>query len=160
MNKNVFLKRISVSFLLLLIFNSVNTFAVLPNCIVDNNNNYYYPSFIPKYGNKPYGAGKEALKLKKKLGDFDFYHSRAYKAVVNNFGKSVRLNELLVIINSIRQHIIIKHQEIPSPNRNEKRNVPLLIKYIETNYDLIVPYFSFAKLCDKDGKPIPLDLPS
>lgn len=123
-----------------------------------NNNN----SEPPKKSKKDiYGKGKEANKIKGKIGDFDAYHSRAYETIINNFGRSVRLNELLGIINSIRQYAFLKnHQGIPAPNRDEKRSFPLLIKYIETNYDLIVPYFPFIELCDSNGKPIELDLPS
>lgn len=129
-------------------------------CSINNlNNNNSEP---PKKSKKDiYGKGPEANNIKEKLGDFDVYHSRAYETVINNFGRSVRLNELLGIINSIRQYAFLKnHQGIPALNRDEKRSFSLLIKYIETNYDLIVPYFPFVKLCDSNGKPIELDLPS
>lgn len=124
----------------------------------ENNNNAKPPKKSKK---NIYGKGPEANNIKEKLGNFDAYHSRAYETVINNFGRSVRLNELLGIIASIRQYAFIKnHQGIQAPNRDEKRSFLLLIKYIETNYDLIVPYFSLVKLRDKDGKPISLDLPS
>ncbi len=164
--------------------NQANTFTSVPGIEInslDNNNNNPLSflsmpaftavnAFATPFNNAPYlqkskkaiyGKGKEANNVKEKLGDFDFYHSKAYETVINNFGRSVRLCELLGIIDSIRQYAFIKScQTIPVSNRDEKRSFPLLIKYIETNYDLIVPYFHFVKLCDSNGKPIALDLPS
>lgn len=144
--------------ILLLIFSPVSAFASLPGYGInsENNNNGPYNKINLK---KPYGTETEAKLIKKDLGGFDVYHSRAFNAVRNTFGRSVRLNELLGIINSIDAYMQRKGLSgLPRLTRNEKRSFAFLIKYIENNYELIVPYFQYITLCDQAGIPIPLDI--
>jgi hypothetical protein len=41
-------------------------------------------------------------------------------------------------------------------SRNTKRSFPLLVKYIQTNYDIIIPVLPKMVLCDAHKQPIPL----
>lgn len=157
MNKNSFLKKSIATLILPLIFSPVNAFASLPGYGINSGNNNNRPYKINL--KKRYGTGIEANLIKKDLGGFDVYHSRAFNAVRNTFGRSVRLNELLGIINSIDVYMQRKGLSgLPRLTRNEKRSFALLIKYIENNYELIVPYFQYITLCDQAGIPIPLDI--
>lgn len=114
-------------------------------------------TFLPSRKEK-YGKGNEAKAIKEALGDFDVYNSRAYKEVVKNYGKSLRMNELLEIINSLTIYLRDKKGIIlPKLTRNDKRSFPLLIKYVETNFDTIQPWLGHVHLCDSNFKRIPTD---
>ena len=106
-----------------------------------------------------YGKGYEANAIKEEIGNFNLFESDAYKRVISLFGKSVRFNELLGIINSIDTYLIIKKRiSLPKITRNEKRSFPLLIKYIERNNELIYPYLQYISLCNSSFQKIPLDI--
>lgn len=105
-----------------------------------------------------YGKGNEAKVVREQIGDFDVVQSSAYKKVTQKFGRSIRLTEILGILNSIQNYMQIKHNStLPQISRNEKRSFPLLIKYIESNKDLIFPYLDYISLCDSTFQKIPLD---
>lgn len=106
-----------------------------------------------------YGKGNEAKMIKEEIGDFDVYKSTAYKQVTQHFGKSVRLSEILGIINTI-QIILQTKKNIPLQriSRNEKRSFPLLMKYIERNGEFIYPFFQHMSLCNSSFQKIPLDI--
>lgn len=106
-----------------------------------------------------YGKGNEAKMIKEKIGDFEVYKSTAYKKVTQHFGRSVRLSEILGIINSIQ--IILqtkKNISLQRISRNEKRSFPLLMKYIERNGEFIYPFFQHMSLCNSSFQKIPLDI--
>lgn len=106
-----------------------------------------------------YGKGYEANAIKKELGDFNLFESDAYKRIISQFGKSIRFNELLGIVNSINTYLIIKQRiSLPNITRNEKRSFPLLIKYIERNSELIYPYLQYISLCNSSFQKILLDI--
>ena len=105
-----------------------------------------------------YGKGIEARTIKEELGEFDVFNSRAYKEVSQRFGRSIRLSELLGILNSIQIYLQMKQNNpLPQISRNEKRSFPLLIKYIERNSDLIFPLLQYISLCNSSFQKIPLD---
>ena len=107
---------------------------------------------------KVYGQGSEALTIKKELGDFNVNESLAYKMITRKFGQSIRLNELIGILNSIIIYNRIKNNIIlPQISRNEKRSFPLLIKYVEQHNNFILPHLnnihlgnSFFQKIDKE----------
>lgn len=106
-----------------------------------------------------YGKGNEAKSIKDELGDFNVYQSDAYIKVVKQFGHSIRFSELLGIINSIQIFLQMKENKtLPHVSRNEKRSFQLLIKYIETNKELIFPYLPYISLCNSSFQKIPLDI--
>lgn len=106
-----------------------------------------------------YGKGVEARAIKEEIGDFEIDKSEAYKKIISQFGRSIRFNELLGIINSIRIFLKIKHDIVlPETTRNEKRNFQLLIKFIERNNELIFPYLPYVSLCDSSFQKILLDV--
>ncbi|MDR1032003.1 MAG: hypothetical protein LBL30_02675 [Holosporales bacterium] len=104
-----------------------------------------------------YGQGIEAEGVRRELGDFDYQSSRAQQAIIKHFGSTVRLKELKAIVESIRYYLGKKYGiALPKPSRNAKRNMPLLVKYIDEHYDHVVTIFSHISLCDKDKRRIPL----
>lgn len=104
-----------------------------------------------------YGKGAEAAAIKQELDGFDAFNSMAYKKVIYHFGKDIRLNELLGITNVIITLLNSRRIGIPPLSRNEKRSLPLLIKYIDRNSELIFPYLPYISLCDDNFQKIPLD---
>lgn len=105
-----------------------------------------------------YGKGNEAKLIKEKLGNFDFHHSQSYQKFIQNFGRSVRLTEILAIVSAIDSILQIKRNYVlPKITRNEKRSIPLLFKYIENNKDAILPYLDRISLCDSSFHKIALD---
>lgn len=129
----------------------------MANITENQDNTDITPTFRPSRKEK-YGKGNEAKAIKEALGDFDVYNSRAYKEVVKNYGKSLRMNELLEIINSLTIYLRDKKGIIlPKLTRNDKRSFPLLIKYVETNFDTIQPWLGHVHLCDSNFKKIPTD---
>lgn len=115
------------------------------------------PTFRPSRKEK-YGKGNEAKAIKEALGGFDVYSSRAYKEIIKNYGKSLRLSELLGVINSLDIYLQIKGMKtLPKLTRNDKRSFQLLIKYVETNFDIIQPWLGHVHLCDSNFKRIPTD---
>lgn len=105
-----------------------------------------------------YGKGSEAKLIKEAIGDFDVNNSTAYKKVIQQFGKSVRLSEILGVLNSIHMYLKMKKNIILPPiSRNEKRSFPLLMKYIEINGEMIIPYFQYITLCDSSFQKIDVD---
>lgn len=115
-------------------------------------------SHILPMNKKVYGQGSEALTIKKELGDFNVNESLAYKMITRKFGQSIRLNELIGILNSIIIYNRIKNNIIlPQISRNEKRSFPLLIKYVEQHNNFILPHLnnihlgnSFFQKIDKE----------
>lgn len=133
------------------------------NIEVPNNNNsdIIYVEILSKKKNKKeaYGKGHEAKAIKDELGDFNMFETESYKTIIKQFGKSIRYNELLGIINSINIYIQLKKNCcLPKVTRNEKRSFPLLIKYIENNRELIIPYLQYIYLCNSSFQKISLDI--
>lgn len=105
-----------------------------------------------------YGKGNEAKVIRDEIGDFNINESIAYKTIIKYFGRSVRLSEVLGILNSIQIYLQIKTKTtLPLISRNEKRSFQLLMKYIERNSELIFPFFQYISLCDSSFQIIPLD---
>ncbi|OHT09207.1 hypothetical protein TRFO_22049 [Tritrichomonas foetus] len=113
---------------------------------------------------KKYGSGDEAKNIKTRLNGFESTKSEAYSALTSHFGKSLRLFELIGIVNSLHKYYEIKpfllSQEevinyvpvtLPKVTRDERRSFPLMVKYIEDNKDKIIPILPFINLCDKKG---------
>ncbi len=89
------------------------------------------PQNVKKSKKGIYGKGDEAKAIKEELGDFDAFNSMAYRKITKHFGRDIRHNEVLGILNSINSYLQTKqNSSIPKISRNEKRNFPLLIKNI------------------------------
>jgi hypothetical protein len=105
---------------------------------------------------KGYGLGYEAYAVREELGGFDFESCPAWRSITDYFGTNIRLRELKGIIYALTRYI--KNQSglaIPGPSRNAKRNLPLLVKYINDHYSVFVPLFPSVTLCDNNKMPIP-----
>jgi hypothetical protein len=106
---------------------------------------------------RAYGFGIEAKSVRAEIGNFDWYSSRAYSAVRRQFGETLRLKELKALIHAAVFYIKQKRGvDLPHMSRNTKRSFPLLVKYIQTNYDIIIPVLPKMVLCDAQKQPIPL----
>jgi hypothetical protein len=109
-----------------------------------------------KQPSKGYGQGYEAYAVREELGGFDFESCPAWRSVTDYFGTNIRLRELKGIMFALTCHIKGKSGlAIPGPSRNAKRNLPLLVKYINEHYSDFVPLFPSVTLCDDDKTPIP-----
>jgi hypothetical protein len=98
-----------------------------------------------------YGEGSEAQAIREEIGDFDFGSSIALHEMFRLFGPHLRLMELKGIVLAVREFIKLKYAiELPRLTRNAKRSYPLLIKYIEANYNQMMPIMSTVSLCDKN----------
>jgi hypothetical protein len=119
------------------------------------------PPLIPKpVPTKPpkgsYGEGREAQVVRDELGDFDYATSVAWKAITDYFGVNLRLRELKGIVFGLIHHIQnLSGVELPMPSRNAKRNLPLLVKYVNTHYAELAPFFRCVRLYDEDWQAIP-----
>lgn len=123
-----------------------------------NNNEQRNEESKKKSRKEIYGKGHEAKMIKEEIGDFNAFESMAYKEVTKHFGKSIRLSEIIGILNSIQTYLLLKkNKSLPPITRNEKRSFPLLMKYIERNYEGIFPYFQYISLCNSSFQKIPLD---
>lgn len=124
----------------------------------NQDNNDATPTPPKRRHKRKYGTGVEAKAIEEELGDFDVNNSRAYKEVVKNYGSSVRMNELLGIINSLDTYFQIKGmQTLPKLTRNEKRSFQLLIKYVDRNFEIIQPLLGHVHLCNSKFEPIRTD---
>jgi hypothetical protein len=111
---------------------------------------------ILKPPRRTYGEGREAKVMKEELDGFEFSMSRAWKAITEHFGTNLRLREMKAMVSALVFHIKETTGELlPMPSRNAKRSVALLVKYIDTHYDRLVPYFSQVEFCDERKAPIP-----
>lgn len=105
-----------------------------------------------------YGKGIEAKVIREELGDFNVYKSPVYQAIIHKYGRSIRFSELLGIVNTIQIYLKYKHNIVlPQISRNEKRSFPLLIKYIDRNSEIIMPWIDRMTLCDSNLQKISLD---
>lgn len=124
-----------------------------------NNNEQRNEGSKKKNRKEIYGKGNEAKMIKEEIGDFNAFESMAYKEVTKHFGKSIRLSEIIGILNSIQIYLLLKkNTSLPQISRNEKRSFPLLMKYIERNNEEIFPYFQYISLCNSSFQKIPLDI--
>ena len=81
-----------------------------------------------------HGEGRQAKRIEKLLGEFNYKTSEAYKLIKRHFGRALRSralrsNELIRLISVIRQHL----PALPELTRDEKRHKALLYKYIESH---------------------------
>jgi hypothetical protein len=89
------------------------------------------------------------------LGDYDYKHARGWSAVMQAFGSTIRLRELKGIVYGVLSFLETRRGiRLPKMTRNTKRNMGLLIKYIDSHYDHIVPVFRETSLYDIDKRPI------
>ncbi|OHT08015.1 hypothetical protein TRFO_23639 [Tritrichomonas foetus] len=95
-----------------------------------------------------YGKGSEARLIKEQLNGFEARTSEAYKIIVRLFGGSVRITELLGVLNSIRFLLTSRGQVLPPISRNERRSFSLLIKYVQTHLEQLKPLLECTTLCD------------
>jgi hypothetical protein len=105
---------------------------------------------------RAYGQGYEANVVRKGLNGFDFQSSPAWRAVTDHFGTNTRLRELKGIVFALIAHIENQSKiTLPALSRNEKRNLPLLVKYIDSHFSVLVPLFRCVTLCDENQEVIP-----
>jgi hypothetical protein len=99
----------------------------------------------------------EADATRAELGDFDFKSSPAHKVLVAQFGPRVRLIELKNIILLAVTYLSLKYGKVlPKMSRNTKRSLQLMIKYINANYDDLVPVLRKMTLCDSEKQAMDL----
>ena len=111
---------------------------------------------VPKTRSE-YGHGYEANAVRHELCGFRYRESPAYAAVLEYFGPDIRLRELKGMIYTAKKHILTKlGVGLPALSRNAKRSFPLLIKYIQDNYDILVPLFPKVWLYDEGRMPVTL----
>lgn len=100
-----------------------------------------------------YGYGAEARAVQMEIGDFDYLNSRGYAAIMYYFGTTLKLRELKGILMSAKTFVDKKYGKIlPEISRNTKRSYPLMIKYIDDNFDRIVPVFPNMQILDGSQK--------
>lgn len=104
-----------------------------------------------------YGDGKEANMIRDELGDFDLISSEAMKLIKDNFGESLRINELKGIINAIREHLSKKGITLPKLSRNANRSFQLCVKYVQDNLEFMKDVIPLITLYDQEGEPIPVE---
>lgn len=98
-----------------------------------------------------HGAGKEANAIRMKLGNFDMHASPAYAAVLRYFGPSLSFRELKGIVNSVIDFLARRRSiQLDPVTRLAKRSLPLFIKYIQDNYEVLVPCFAAITCYDSD----------
>jgi hypothetical protein len=111
----------------------------------------------PEDRNTSYGTGIEAIGVQREIGDFDYQSSPAFKAVLRHYGHTIRLCELKALVYTATFWLHKRRGiTLPKLSRNAKRNLALLIKYIQTHYDHIVPVFSMMSLCTQEKVQLPL----
>jgi hypothetical protein len=107
-------------------------------------------------GRVRYGLGSEARGVRQELGDYDHMHAGGWIAVTQAFGGAIRLRELKGLVYGVLHILEVRRGiRLPKMTRNTKRNMGLLIKYIDSHYDYIVPVFRQITLYDIDKQPIP-----
>jgi hypothetical protein len=105
----------------------------------------------------PYGQGSEAFAACEELADFDYLHSAAWSAIIDVFGATIRLRELKGVLYAIQAFLRVRSGvELPKVSRNAKRNMGLLVKYINEHYNEVVPVFRHVSLRGGGGQPLPL----
>jgi len=103
-----------------------------------------------------YGAGSEAFACAEELGSFDYLSCPAWQTIVKLFGTSLRLRELKGIVYAVRAHVrATRGAELPMPSRNAKRNIPLLVRYINANHEVFAQILPKLALLDDQRRPIP-----
>jgi hypothetical protein len=104
-----------------------------------------------------YGSGFEAIAVRDEIDRFKYSNSAAYFAVKQQFGTTLRFTELKGLVYAAVLYIEKKQGiQLPKMSRNTKRNFPLLIKYVQTHYQLIIPVLPKLSLYDEDRISIPL----
>ncbi|MDR0753529.1 MAG: hypothetical protein LBE95_02600 [Holosporaceae bacterium] len=78
--------------------------------------------------------------VRDELGDFYYRESQAFEAIMSYFG-ALSMNQLLSVL-----ELIAYTMEAPELTRREKRSFPLMVKYVQDNYDNIVPLFKEIEL--------------
>ena len=125
-------------------------------------NSNFLPKSIPRRFRKkirkncltvPYGSGMDAKRFKERLFDFDIAKSQAAKFIFERFGKT-RIEELVAMINLAIDVLMDSELSIRALTRDEKRNWPLLVKYVEDHFAVLRPILKKIELTDENGKPV------
>lgn len=104
-----------------------------------------------------YGFGAEAHSVHNEIGSFDYTRSPAYMAILHFFGPTIKLRELKAIISALQLYLKNKSNIVlPPMSRNTKRSYPLLVKYIQDNFAILVPMFPNLTFLDENMQPVPL----
>jgi len=93
-------------------------------------------------------AGKEALKVQKRIQGFDYETCTAWKKIISCFSPSITHNELLSIAVLFGQ---IKSIPIP---RICRRSKVALVQWFQENYEKISDLFQYTHLIDSDFQPV------
>lgn len=133
----------------------IQQIQIFPDLVIGTNmpNLFEKPQLLNEK-KKKYGSGKEASMIRDEMGDFDPLNSDAMKLLKENFGDSLRTNELKGIINSLRSYLVIKGIELPKLTRNANRSFLLCVKYVNDHYEILKDLIPFVKLCDDNGNNI------
>jgi hypothetical protein len=100
-----------------------------------------------------YGQGAEAKSVHEELDGFDYFQSQAWLAIVQLFGGVIKLRDLRAIVSAVRIHLQVKEGIIlPQLSRNARRNMGLLVRYIQSNGTSILPVLSRVVLTDEPGR--------
>ena len=95
-----------------------------------------------------FNAPKTKKASKSQNTAFPYEASIEYRTLIQTFSSGVTLREL----KSIALIICQISPKIKEPNRNEKRNYPLLIEWFSRNWDLVSPLLPFIKLRDENNE--------
>jgi hypothetical protein len=102
---------------------------------------------------RKHGQGAEAKSVHEELDGFNYFQSQAWLAIVQLFGGAIKLRDLRAIVSAVRFHLHAKEGIIlPQLSRNAKRNMGLLVRYIQFNETSILPVLSQVVLMDDPGR--------
>jgi hypothetical protein len=96
--------------------------------------------------------GKEGRHIAQLLRDFDYQRSDVWRSITHKFSVGIRHKELYSDAYLVGHYCGI--DRIP---RDARRSVPVLIKWVQDNWDRIQPVWETLGLLDVDGEPISYD---
>lgn len=83
-----------------------------------------------------------------KNSTFSYKDSNEYRILIQNFSSGVRLKELCSVAIVLCKIV----SGIKEPNRDEKRNLSLLIEWYHNNWSLVYPMLPFINLRDENNE--------
>jgi hypothetical protein len=106
---------------------------------------------------KHFGSSWVEQTIPAELGDFDYSTSVAYNQIRTLFGSTIRLCELKYVVYFVSQFLERDAGvKLPRLSKNAKRSFPLLVKYIQTNFGLMLPVLAKIQILDENCREIRL----
>jgi hypothetical protein len=104
---------------------------------------------------KHYGSRWVELTTQEELGDFEYSASAAYKQICTLFGVTIQPLELKNVVCFVSQFLEMNAGvKLPPLSKNAKRDFPLLVKYVQTNLDVMLPVLVKVQFVDEHRKKI------